>query len=135
MKNRSAIVLAAVVTLSTTACATVDRAPVTLLSPTVTVVAGVSMLDPGRAPAVTYDAIQIEPQHAAMITAFAVAAAPDHAKPILVAATSSAPDHAADIDAAAKRVLRRRPAQTLSRIPDHADLVRLVDRAIAAAEQ
>lgn len=135
MRNLPVIALTAVVALSMGACATVDRAPVTLLSPTITIVAGVSMLDPVRAPAVTYDAIQIEPQHAAVIAAFAVAAAPDHANPILVAATSSAPDLAADIDAAAKRVLRKRPTPTLSRIPDYADLVRLFDRAVAAAER
>jgi hypothetical protein len=120
------------VALSTTACASVDR--FTMLSPTVTVVAGVSMLDPGNAASVTYDAVQLEPQLAGLIAAFAVAAAPAQADRIVAAATSGAPDRAAEIEVAAKRALRRKP-QTVAQVPDHAYLVRLLDRAAAASRQ
>ena len=106
-----------------------------LVSPTLTVVAGVAMIDPVSAPAVTYDAIQLEPEHAGLIAAFAVASAPDYANTIIVAATNGAPERAAEIDAAARRALRQRPAPRMARIPDHNTLVRLLERADAASEQ
>lgn len=132
MKNIATMILGVVaVALSTTACAT---RPFTMLSPTITVVAGVSMLDPGYAASVTYDAIQLEPQQAGLIAAFAVAAAPNEATRIIAAATSSAPERAAEIEAAAKRALRRKPT-TVAQVPDHAYLLRLLDRAAAASFQ
>lgn len=127
--NASRIMLVALlaVVLSTAACATADRA--TLLSPTLTVVAGVSMLDPAQAPSVTFDAVQVDPDSAPIIVAFAVAAAPSQAKPIALAATTGAPHRTADIEAATKRALRYRPATSIARAPDHTYLVWLVDRA------
>lgn len=120
------------VAISTGACATAGRAPVTLLSPTVTVVAGVAMLAPSEAPAVTYDAVQVEPERAPIIAAFAVAAAPHQAEQIIAAARASAPHMAQEIDAATKRLVRRRVPVVLASIPDHGYLVRLVDRATSA---
>lgn len=127
--NASRIMLVALLALvlSTAACATAERA--TLLSPTLTVVAGVSMLDPMQAPSVTYDAVQVDPDSAAIIVAFAVAAAPQQARPIALAAATGAPHRSAEIEAATKRALRYRPATSISRAPDHRYLVGLVDRA------
>ena len=127
--NASRIMLVALlaVVLSTAACATADRT--TLLSPTLTVVAGVAMLDPVQAPAVTYDAVQIDPDAAPLIVAFAVAAAPQQAGPITLAARTGAPHRAEDIDAASRRALRYRPATTITKRPDYTYLVGLVDRA------
>lgn len=121
--------------LSTTACATVRPSAVSLLSPTMTIVAGVGMIDPMAVPAVTYDAIQLEPEHAGLIAAFAVASAPDYANTIVTAATNGAPERAAEIDAAVKRALSQRPVPRMARIPDHGALVQLVERATAAGQQ
>ena len=126
------LVLIAVLGL-TTACVTVDAQRMTLLSPTLTVVAGVAMLDPSQAAAVTYDAVRVQPEHAALIAAFAVAAAPGHATPIITAATNGAPDLAAEIRVAAKRALRRRPSAQVASIPDPAYVARLVERATSAS--
>jgi hypothetical protein len=133
VKNIGTMILGVVAALSTTACATADR-PFTMLSPTVTVIAGVSMLDPGSAASATYDAVRLEPHHAGLFAAFAVAAAPNEASRIVAAATSSAPDRAAEIEAAAKGALRRRPT-AVAHVPNHASLIRLLDRAAAALVQ
>ncbi len=117
------------VALLTSACATVDGRQITMMSPTLTVVAGVAMLEPGSAASVTFDAVKLEPENAGLITAFAVAAAPDRAQAIMMAARSGAPDRISEIDAATKRALRQRPALVFARIPDHGYLVRLVERA------
>jgi hypothetical protein len=133
IRSRILLVGLLALVLSTAACATVDRG--TLLSPTLTVVAGVAMLDPIQAPAVTYDAVKVDPDNAALIAAFAVAAAPQQARPIVIAATTGAPHRTDDIELAAKRALRYRPATEIARRPDHAYLVRLVDRATANVPQ
>lgn len=133
--NASRIMLVALIAvlLSTAACATADRA--TLLSPTLTVVAGVAMLDPAQAPSVTYDAVQVDPESAPLIVAFAVAAAPQQARPIALAAATGAPHRTVEIEAATKRALRYRPATTISKAPDHTYLVGLVDRATSNLPQ
>jgi hypothetical protein len=113
--------------LLTTACATAGGGQSTMLSPTLTVVAGVAMLEPTQASAVTYDAVKLEPENAALIAVFAVSAAPDRAQMIITAARNGAPDRAADIDAAIQRALRARSSRVWKNIPDHAYLVKLVD--------
>lgn len=118
------------VLLFLSACATVDgQHQISMMSPTLTVVAGVAMLEPSHAASATYDAVKLEPENAALIAAFAVAAAPDRAQPIILAARRGAPDRVTEIDAATKRALRRVPALVFARIPDHEYLVRLVERA------
>ena len=133
MRRASVTIIAVIaVALSTSACATIGRDNATLLSPTFTIVAGVSMLEPEQAPAVTYDAVVIQPDHAALIAAFAVAAAPDQAASIVSAARRAAPERAAEVETATKRVLRRRSTPVFAAIPDHGALVRLVERVTIA---
>lgn len=126
--------LIAAVTLSLcTGCATAGRPSASVpSSPTVSALTAAVMLDPSQAAVLTSDALRSDPDATEQIVASAVTAAPGQSAAIVLAAKQSAPDRSALIDATTKRALRSRPAATMGRIPDHADLERLIDRSLIA---
>jgi hypothetical protein len=123
------VVVAVVVAAALVGCARVPSStPLLMSAQPVTVVLATAIIAPEMLVSVAIDAVTAAPESAVVIAAAATVGAPEQASAIRAALVRLAPADAEAIVAVTK-VKRRTPAFTRVTIPDHDNILALVERA------